>query len=367
MEALSQQALSAEHCILHALQDRNLPIQDLIVHFVNYRKLCQTLIFTDIMRTQQVEERMWTVHTQARKWFSDEYKQLCNQPELKVQRNAFRDLYSKFLRHSTRFYREHVGKLNEAFRFPELRAIALMAVPNMPNAKPRSQQPVNPEWQAAALKSCHRCLICLGDLARYRAADGLEKKQNEPNYGPAIQFYDLASALCPSNGFGHHQQAVVARASGNHLGAVYHLYRSYSVSEPHPQAGSNLKAEFDKIASARRKQELVRKSAPNDLQGPKQAMIGWFVHLHYICFKGREYAPHDELEQEVLSQLSYEVKQRSLDGDLLRMVMVNMAAQFRAIAEFQSKHSFNIFVVNSTDFFDRGSGRGARALFLLVA
>lgn len=340
MEGLSQQALAAEHSILYALQDRNLPIQDLILHFVNYRKLCQALIFHDIMRTQQVEERMWNIHSKARKWFSDEYKHLCNQPELKVQRSAFRDLYSKFLRHSTRFYRDHVAKLNEAFKFPELRALAQMAYPDMGSKDVQSRQPVNPEWQAVALKSCHRCLIYLGDLARYRTADGLDKKKhNEPDYTAATQFYDLAAAICPSNGHGHHQQAVIARACGDHLGAVYHLYRSCSVSEPYPNAASNLKAEFDKIASARRKQELVQKSAPNDPQGPKQALIGWFVHLHYICFKGREYPPLNELEQEVLGQLSHELKQRSLDGDLLRMSMVNMAAQYRAIEMFKRQYS----------------------------
>lgn len=337
MEGLGQQALAAEHRILNVLQDRNQPIQDLIAHFVNYRKLCQTLIFSDFMRAQQVDERMWSIHSRARKWFSEEYKKLCDQPDLKVQKSAFRGFYSKFLRHSTRFYHNHIAKLNDAFQFPELRAIAQMAQPNFGNNASRSQQPVDSESQAEALKSCHRCLIYMGDLARYFAADGLEKKHNEPDYAPASQYYDLASALCPSNGHGHHQQAVVARATGKHLAAVYHLYRSYSVSEPYPNAGINLKAEFDKIASFRRKQEQAQKSASNEPQSPKQVLIGWFVHLHYICFKGRDYAPLDELEQEVLGQLSFEVKQRSLDGDLLRMAMVNMAAQYRAIQEFQSE------------------------------
>ena len=66
-------------------------------------------------------------------------------------------------------------------------------------------------------------------------------------------------------------------------------------------------------------------------------LVGWFVRLHSMCFKGEPFRGYEELEREVLSQLSAEIKLRALDSTFMRMIMVNLAAQFNAGENFQSE------------------------------
>jgi len=160
----------------------------------------------------------------------------------------------------------------------------------------------------------------------------LDKK---PDFGPAIGYYGLACALCPTSGMGHHQQAVIALEQRNHLRAIYHLYRAMVVAKPHPNAAKNLKLEFDKVNVAWEKGELIQKGAPNDPDGPKNAFVGWFVRLHSVCDKGDVFNGYGELERELLSQFTVVAKQPASEGLLLRIVMVNLSAHFKAIARFQ--------------------------------
>lgn len=190
------------------------------------------------------------------------------------------------------------------------------------------------ELRTEALASCHRTLIFLGDLSRYRVSDKLDKN---PDFGPALGFYDLAAHLLPSSGMGHHQLAVIALAQQNHLRAIYHLYRAMAVQSPHPHAPGNLEKEFGKINAAWDKGQLIQKGQPNDPEGPKNALVGWFVRFHSMCYKGTVFRGHEELEREVLSQLSNVVKQRSLENMLLRVVLVNIAAEHQAGERFQGK------------------------------
>lgn len=52
--------------------------------------------------------------------------------------------------------------------------------------------------------SCHRCLIYLGDLARYKGLYG-DADSKARDHAAASSYYMEASALCPSSGNPHHQ------------------------------------------------------------------------------------------------------------------------------------------------------------------
>jgi len=54
------------------------------------------------------------------------------------------------------------------------------------------------------LVSCHRCLIYLGDLARYKGLYG-EGESRSREYSAASSYYLQAASLWPSNGNPHHQ------------------------------------------------------------------------------------------------------------------------------------------------------------------
>jgi protein SMG7 len=54
------------------------------------------------------------------------------------------------------------------------------------------------------LISCHRCLIYLGDLARYKSLHGDDDSASR-EYAAASSYYNEAASVYPSNGNPHHQ------------------------------------------------------------------------------------------------------------------------------------------------------------------
>jgi hypothetical protein len=68
--------------------------------------------------------------------------------------------------------------------------------------------------------SCHRCLIYLGDIARY-SAQYTEGVSNKKDWSNAAAYYLQASALLPTSGNPHNQLAVLATYMENHLLALY--------------------------------------------------------------------------------------------------------------------------------------------------
>ena len=72
-----------------------------------------------------------------------------------------------------------------------------------------------------------------------------------------------------------------------------------------------------------------------DVHEPGKALLGWFLLLHARCYKGVEFTEHDELETEMLSQLVIDLKERSLEGTLHKLVLINIAAEYFAGIRFQ--------------------------------
>ncbi|KAJ8770947.1 hypothetical protein K2173_022119 [Erythroxylum novogranatense] len=93
--------------------------------------------------------------------------------------------------------------------------------------------------------SCHRCLIYLGDLARYKGLYG-EGDSKTREYAAASSYYLQAASLWPSSGNPHHQLAILASYSGDELVAVYRYFRSLSVDNPFATARDNLIVAFEK-------------------------------------------------------------------------------------------------------------------------
>lgn len=181
-------------------------------------------------------------------------------------------------------------------------------------------------------------MVRLGDLSRYRETELVLKDRN---WGPAIGYYDLACTIYPSSGAAHNQLAVVALADGNHLRATYHLYRALAVEEPYPGVKRNLEIEFKKIVAAWMKgdlieSDLVAKESTRDGKAGK-ALPAWFVLLHARCYKGEEFAGHDELENEFLSRLAIDLKERSLNSALTRFVLINITAEYYAGVRVQGE------------------------------
>jgi hypothetical protein len=151
------------------------------------------------------------------------------------------------------------------------------------------------------------------------------------NWGRAIGYYNLAGTLNPESGVSDNQLAVIALADGNHLQATYHLYRALSAREPYPTSNGNLEIEFRKILTAWAKGELGSES-----EDEKASLISWFIYLHAQCYKGLDFPEHDELENEILSQLAVDLKEQSLEVVLLqKFCLINMAAEDYAKARLK--------------------------------
>ncbi|XP_057431121.1 nonsense-mediated mRNA decay factor SMG7-like [Lotus japonicus] len=95
------------------------------------------------------------------------------------------------------------------------------------------------------LLSCHRCLIYLGDLARYKGMYGEGDSLNR-EFTAASSYYFQAASLWPSSGNPHHQLALLASYSGDELVAIYRYFRSLAVDSPFTTARENLIVAFEK-------------------------------------------------------------------------------------------------------------------------
>ncbi|XP_027939803.1 protein SMG7-like [Vigna unguiculata] len=95
------------------------------------------------------------------------------------------------------------------------------------------------------LISCHRCLIYLGDLARYKGLyGGSDSKKRE--YAAASSYYLQAATIWPSSGNPYHQLALLASYNEDELTTVYCYFRSLAVDSPFSTARDNLVLAFEK-------------------------------------------------------------------------------------------------------------------------
>ena len=121
--------------------------------------------------------------------------------------------------------------------------------------------------------------------------------------------------------------AVIALADGNHFRALYQLYRAQTVQIPHPSAKNNLDIEFKKIIQLKAKDELFPRTGTLLAERTVEA---WFSYLHAMCEKGEEWPEHEDIENELLGQMSVLLKEKSLESQLQRFSLINMAAEYMA-------------------------------------
>ncbi|KAK7276664.1 hypothetical protein RIF29_17808 [Crotalaria pallida] len=95
------------------------------------------------------------------------------------------------------------------------------------------------------LISCHRCLIYLGDLARYKGLYG-KGDSVKREFAAASSYYLQAASIWPSSGNPHHQLALLASYSGDEVGTIYRYFRSLAVDSPFTTARDNLIVAFEK-------------------------------------------------------------------------------------------------------------------------
>ncbi|KAH7055955.1 hypothetical protein B0J12DRAFT_569350 [Macrophomina phaseolina] len=342
---MSRLARKIEHDLNAKLAHQNTHHAEITSLLSDFRVACENTIFADFQYASdhKIEALLWAAHSKVNVNFRKQlslvraYRHALNKEgkSKAVETRLVTKQYLEFIKASQRFYRQYILRLDRTFGgIPELRSIAktwksdLSRETLVPN--------VSTEIKRQVKTSLYQTIIQLGDLSRYRE---LQRQDKDRNWSHAVGYYGLANSIYPESGISHNQQAVIALADGSHFRATYHLYRSLATKEPHPAAKGNLELEFRKVVQAWDKGELIGRQANREGNGANRALISWFVRLHSKCYKGEEFAGHDELENEVLSQLAVELKERSLDGLLQKFVLVNIAAEYFASEQLQNGHT----------------------------
>ncbi|XP_076876434.1 telomerase-binding protein EST1A [Brachyhypopomus gauderio] len=117
-----------------------------------------------------------------------------------------------------------------------------------------------------ALISAQRCMICQGDIARYR-----EQASDSANYGKARSWYLKAQQIAPKNGRPYNQLALLAVYTKRKLDAVYYYMRSLAASNPILTAKESLMSLFEE---AKRKAEQIERRRKQDLEADARGLRG---------------------------------------------------------------------------------------------
>ncbi|KAI3446578.1 hypothetical protein Pfo_003243 [Paulownia fortunei] len=151
-----------------------------------------------------------------------------------------RSQFKTFLSEATGFYHDLMLKIRAKYGLP------LGYFSDDPdNQIPMSKDGNKSSEVKKGLISCHRCLIYLGDLARYKSLYG-EGDSKARDFAAASSYYMQASSLWPSSGNPHHQLAILAGYSNDELQSIYRYFRSLAVDNPFITARDNLIIAFEK-------------------------------------------------------------------------------------------------------------------------
>ncbi|KAI9205637.1 uncharacterized protein BJ171DRAFT_501072 [Polychytrium aggregatum] len=208
----------------------------------------------ELALSKDLEATLWKViHYRVIDEFRKKHRHLSSQkkPSASAARDGreLRQLtaqFRSFLTESEGFYLDLIVKLAARFRLQPVTDKVI--VPFRMDFERLDQDPcaddeLTPELQHKVLLACHRSLIFLGDLARYREIHAEKKRKN---WTSARRFYAIALSLAPGNGNPFNQLAVIDTYDGNAVSAVESYFRSLAIELPFPTARGNLALFFEK-------------------------------------------------------------------------------------------------------------------------
>lgn len=261
---------------------------------------------------KSAEDALWHTHTLVTKTYRKVLSRLQGNDSF-VLRRKLEKLYSHYLKTAQYFYRGYLQRVCARYDMKDLRRIARRAeLQEMPLPDKDKVDATATQLEDIVKRSCHKTLIYLGDLTRYRTL----LRTKDPNWDGALAYYLLANDLIPESGHGYHQCGVIYVETEDHLQVVYHLYRALACDLPHPNASTNLDLEFREF---QKRKDITT----------KHALTTWFVKLHAFYSQGKEFTERKELEREVDHRLSLAMKTGKgydSDLDLLKIVLINITA-----------------------------------------
>ncbi|KAK7369034.1 hypothetical protein VNO80_11068 [Phaseolus coccineus] len=190
---------------------------------------------------QEVEYCLWKLHYKHIDEFRKIIKKSSGNAENKksgmlqdgvvqINNDNYVQEFRSFLSKVTEFYQTLIVKVRKHYGVPEE---ALF------HKKGCVSTSFEPESMLKCQYLCHRCLVCMGDLARYiQQYENLDSQKQ--NWSIAATHYLEATRIWPDSGNPQNQLAVLATYIGDDFLALYHCVRSLAVKEPFPDAWDNL-------------------------------------------------------------------------------------------------------------------------------
>lgn len=269
--------------------------QDAVGLRYKLKEYCERLMFYNpLFYGRKAEEVLW------RKVFYDIIQLIKHNRRHVRPGSSLETAYRRHLSAALGYYHHLLFRLQSEF---DLKLDNILDFPLLPDKNPgRYGKPqrkhdvmVTPMIHEWAMKACHRCLVCLGDIARYQQDfdNGLSSVMSE-------RFYQQALTLYPDIGMPHNQLGTLASSRYFHCEAAYHYIRCMVCEQTFEGATGNLQRLFEKNQKRYQdlKQEFTPTANPNeqcyhDLKG----FFIQFLHLLMIFFDSSKNVNSQDIQE----------------------------------------------------------------------
>ncbi|KAK7489248.1 hypothetical protein BaRGS_00019500 [Batillaria attramentaria] len=243
---------------------------------------CERLMFLNpVEYGRKAEEVLW------RKVFYQIIQMLKHNKKLKQVRHhgSLETAYRTHLAAAMGFYQHLLFRLQQEFRLSLVGVLDFHMVPDTRSPGGNNSRKM---WTSAAQewaqRACHRCLICLGDIARYQ-------RDIDPAVSAATaqRFYHQAFMLFPEIGMPHNQLGTLSGSRYFSCEAAYHYFRCLACEKPFDGAQGNLKRLFEKNQTRLKHKNHAARDLPPDMQRPQDIQRFFVGYLQLIeIFSGPE-------------------------------------------------------------------------------
>jgi len=186
--------------------------------------------------------------------FRKRFRKAAQEAKAEEDLRKLTDAFRQFLASANRFYTQLLQSLQTEYKLLLDGSVPYLN-DNVPNCR--------------CYVTYHRCIIFLGDLARYhRDIPTSDPASLIREWLNACIYYRQALALWPDNGNPHNQMAVLAAYVHDYCNSVYRYYRCLHSRMPFLTARENLNNVFDKVRE-RVAQSGARFDPPPQYRGRK--------------------------------------------------------------------------------------------------
>ncbi|XP_078314281.1 nonsense-mediated mRNA decay factor SMG5-like isoform X2 [Crassostrea virginica] len=255
---------------------RDVFLQDAVGLRNKLKEYCERLMFYNpVDYGRKAEEVLW------RKVFYDPIQLVKKNRRHLRSGSSLEAAFRTHLSAATGYYYHLIFRLQSEFSLKLHRTVDFFLIPESKSGHKKSlgqavrRKDATPGVQDWATKACHRCLVCLGDIARYQ-----QEFDKGVSKAAAERFYHQAIALYPDNGMPHNQLGTLKGSRYFQCEAAYHYIRCMVCEKAFDGAEGNLDRLFEKNRKRFRElQQSSNQNLPPELQ--RQYDVKFFL-IHFI-------------------------------------------------------------------------------------